>query len=106
MIANADPFALTGVVVAEILQGLTRNVSQIEHYLLQWDLLEPSGFRTYREAASIFRLCRAKGISVTTIDALISAIALENRSPVFTSDKDFSRIALFTGLALHTLSRR
>jgi predicted nucleic acid-binding protein len=29
MIADAEPFAIAGVVVAEILQGLTRDVAQI-----------------------------------------------------------------------------
>ena len=103
MIGDAQPFALTGVVVTEILQGLTRNVSQIEHYLSQWEMLEPRGFQTYREAAAIFRLGRAKGVSLTTVDALIAAIALEHRAGVFTLDKDFSRIARFTGLPLHPL---
>ena len=63
MISDADPFVLTGVVVAEILQGLTRDASRIEQYLSQWELIEPSGFRTYREAAAIFRLGRTKGVS-------------------------------------------
>ena len=103
MIADAEPFALTGVVVTEILQGLTRDASRIEQYLSQWELLEPSGFRTYREAAAIFRLARAKGVSLTTIDALIAAIALEHGASVFTLDKDFSRIARLTGLPLHPL---
>ena len=58
MVAEAEPFALAGVVVTEVLQGLKREVSRIEHYLSQWDLLEPSGFRTYREAAVIFRSAR------------------------------------------------
>src|SRR5260370_34602787 len=80
MIRDAEPFALTGVVVAEILQGLTRDVSRIEHYLSQWEMLEPRGFRTYREAAAIFRLARSKGVSLTTIDALIPAISLEHRA--------------------------
>ena|SRR5713101_5323768 len=31
MIADAEPFALTGVVVTEILQGLKRDVSRLEH---------------------------------------------------------------------------
>src|SRR5712664_1866908 len=66
MIADAEPFALTGVVVAEILQGLTREASRIEHYLSQWEMLEPRGFRTYGEAAAIFRLGRTKGVSLTT----------------------------------------
>ncbi len=62
MISDAEPFALTGVVVAEILQG-----------------------------------------RLTTIDALIAAIALEHRASVFTLDKDFSRIARLRGLQLHPL---
>jgi predicted nucleic acid-binding protein len=103
MIGDAEPLALTGVVVAEILQGLTRNVSHIEHYLSQWEMLEPRGFQTYREGAAIFRLGRTKGVSLTTIDALIAAIALEHRASVFTLDKDFSRIARLTGLPLHPL---
>jgi predicted nucleic acid-binding protein len=105
MISDAEPFALTGVVVTEILQGLTREVSRIEHYLSQWEILEPSGFSTYREAAAIFRLARAKGVSLTTIDALIAAIALEHGASVFTLDKDFSRIARLTELRLYAHPR-
>ena len=105
MISEAEPFALTGVVVAEILQGLTRNVSRIERHLSQWELLEPAGFPTYREAAAIFRLARARGVSLTTIDSLIAAIALQHRVTVFTRDKDFSRIARLTGLSLYPLPR-
>jgi predicted nucleic acid-binding protein len=101
MISDAEPFALTGVIVTEILQGLARDAKRIELYLSQWDLLEPRGFDTYKEAAAIFRLGRAKGISLTTIDVLIAAIALEHRASVFTLDKDFFRIASLTGLWLY-----
>jgi predicted nucleic acid-binding protein len=103
MIADAEPFALTGVVVTEILQGLTRDTSRIARYLSHWDLLEPAGFRTYREAAAIFRLARPKGVSLTTVDVLIAAIALEHGATVFTLDKDFSRIARLTNLPLYPL---
>jgi predicted nucleic acid-binding protein len=101
MIADCEPFALTGVVVAEILQGLTRDSVRIEHFLAQWDMLEPSGFATYREAAAIYRAARARGISLTTIDTLIAAIALEHGISVFTLDRDFSRIARITRLVLY-----
>lgn len=101
MISEAESFALTGVVVTEILQGLTRDASRVEHYLSQWEMLEPRGFRTYKEAAEIFRLGRSRGVSLTTIDALIAAIAMENRASVFTLDKDFLRIARLTGLPLY-----
>lgn len=100
MIEDAEPFALTGIVVAEVLQGLIRDIGRIEGFLAQWDLLEPSGFGTYREAAAIFRKGRAHGVTLTTTDALIAAIALEHRVALFTTDKDFVHIAKWTGLAL------
>lgn len=102
MIADAEPFALSGVIVTEILQGLKRDVDQIEYHLSQWEMLEPLGFSTYREAAAIFRLGRAKGFSLTTIDTLIAAIALDHRAVLFTVDQDFSRIARFTRLQLYS----
>jgi len=101
MIADSEPFALAGVVVAEVLQGLTRDAVQIGRYLEQWDMLEPRGFTTYREAAAIYRAARARGISLTTIDTLIAAIAVEHSATVFTLDQDFSRIARITRLALY-----
>jgi len=102
MIGDAEPFALAGVVVTEILQGLKRDVSRLEHYLSQWDMLEPKGFSTYREAAHIFRSARAKGVAVTTVDALIAAIALEHGATLFTLDKDVLRIAGIVQLPLYT----
>jgi predicted nucleic acid-binding protein len=103
MIADAEPFVLTGIVIAEILQGVTRDVDRIESYLSLWDMVEPGGFATYCRAAQIFRAARAKGISLTTIDTLIAAIALEHRASVFTLDKDFAGISRITGLPLHAL---
>jgi predicted nucleic acid-binding protein len=102
MIADAEPFALTGVVVSEILQGLTKDVGKIEQFLSLWDLLEPKGFSTYREAAAIFRLSRSKGITPTTVDALLAAIAIEHRAQLFTLDRDFLRLERFTPLQLYS----
>ena len=101
MIQQSDPFALTEVVVAEVLQGLIRNADRIERFLGQWELLEPKGFQTYRTAAAIYRAARGKGMSLTTITTVIAAIALEHDATVFTLDHDFSRIALITRLVLH-----
>ncbi len=102
MIEEAEPFALTGVVVAEVLQGLTRDTRRIEQYLAQWEMLEPRGLETYREAAAIYRAARAKGITPTTIDTVIAAIALDHNASVFTLDQDFSRIARIARLALYS----
>jgi predicted nucleic acid-binding protein len=101
MIAEAESFALAGVVVTEVLQGLKRDMSRVESYLAQWEMLEPRGFHTYREAAVIFRSARAKGIAFTTVDALIAAIALEHGATLFSLDRDFIRIASLVRLPLY-----
>lgn len=103
MIAESESIALTGMVVTEILQGLTRDFDRIEYFLSMWETLEPSGLGTYRDAAAIYRRGRSKGFSLTTIDTLIAAIALEQGATVFTLDKHFSRIALVTNLKLHNI---
>src|SRR2546425_8154803 len=48
MIEESEPFALTGVVVVEVLQGLTKDSGPIERFLAECDMLEPAGFETYR----------------------------------------------------------
>jgi predicted nucleic acid-binding protein len=106
MIVADEPFALTGIVVTEVLQGLVRDISEIARYLSLWDLIEPNGLSTYKEAASIFRQGRSRGVGIATIDALIAAIALEHGATVFTVDNDFSRIARFTPLRLHAVAKR
>jgi predicted nucleic acid-binding protein len=101
MIEDTEPFTITGVVVAEVLQGLTRDIGRIERLLAECDMLEPGGFETYRRAAAMYRTARARGVSLTTIDTLMAAIAVEHGASVFTLDQDFSRIAGFTGLVLY-----
>jgi predicted nucleic acid-binding protein len=102
MIEESEPFALAGIVVAEVLQGLTRDAGVIERFMVQWDMLEPRGFDTYRSAAAIYRAGREKGITSSTTDTLIAAIALEHGASVFTLDRDFARIARMTGLELYS----
>ncbi len=101
LIAASEPVVLTGIVVAEILQGLTRDVESIERYLAGWETLEPQDITTYRAAAALYRRARDRGVTLTTIDTLIAAIALENGAQVFSLDKDFALIARLVPLALY-----
>ena len=93
--------AVTGVVVTEVLQGLTRDVKRIENYLRLFEMLEADGFDTYRDAANVFRLARSRGVRLTTTDALIASIAVQNAAALFSLDRDFVRMAPLAGLRLH-----
>jgi len=101
MIADAEPFALTGIVCHGNLAGAQVRCRSHRAYLSQWEMLEPKGFSTYRQAATIFRSARTKGVAVTTTDALIAAITSEYSSTLFTLDKDVARIANIIRLPLY-----
>lgn len=105
LISVSEQIALTGLILTEVLQGLTRNVEVVEEHLSRWPVLEPQSRKTYEQAAEIFRLARAKGSMIATVDAVITAIALENRAEIFTLDKDFARISQLTGLVVHQIAR-
>ena len=105
MVADLEPVVLTGIVATEELQGLTRDVDVIEGDLSQWEMLEPRGIQTYQVAPGIFRLARSRGITVTTVDTIIAAIALENEASVFSLDKDFASIARLSRLGLYRLKQ-
>ena len=106
LIADGDPVALTGIIVSEVLQGLTRQIEEVERFLAMWEVIEPRGLSTYCAAAGIFRLARTRGVSLTTIDSLIAAIALEQDLALFSLDKDFAHISKLTGLRLYRISQQ
>lgn len=103
LIESAEPVALTGIIVTEILQGLVRDAAIIEKFLAQWDLIEPAGFKTYVHAADLYRQARSRGLTLTTVDALIAALAIENRVQLFTLDNDFARLARRAPLELYAV---
>ncbi|MGH9444625.1 MAG: type II toxin-antitoxin system VapC family toxin [Terriglobia bacterium] len=102
LIAESEPLALSGIIVTEVLQGIGRDIEWIEHHLSLWDLVEPEGFKTYMNAASLSRFARSRGVTLTTIDALIATLALERGAVLFTLEQDFSHVADFTGLRIHS----
>ena len=101
LIEDGAPVALTGVVVTEILQGLKRDVKHIENYLSLFDLVEARGFETYQNAAALFRTARSQGVTLTTTDAIIATVAVENGATIFSLDRDFMRMAHMAGFPLH-----
>lgn len=93
--------AVPGIVLQELLSGV-RTYAEFER--LQ-DLME--GFPlilAMREhhvgAARVANICRQAGITVSTVDCLIAAMAIETKSQLLTSDEDFERMASCCALQL------
>ena len=97
IIDNDIPYGICNYVYQELLQG-TRNKQ--EHELLKeyldtlpfYDLRY--GRQSFENATLIFSACRKKGITIrSTIDLLITEIAIENNLFLLHDDMDFTNIA-------------
>lgn len=91
------PFAVTGVIVQEILQGVRTESdrTRLEHYLKTQRSAQPRHpWETYVAAARLFARCRRAGITIrSTNDCLIAQIAIENDLALLHEDRDFEHMA-------------
>jgi predicted nucleic acid-binding protein len=84
-----------GVVLQELLSGI-RNRKQLESVkdvMLRGYPVIAATVGDHLLAADVANRCQASGVSVSTVDALITALALNGRAQLFTVDQDFARIA-------------
>jgi predicted nucleic acid-binding protein len=93
---------LPGVVRQEVLSGIRypEQFEKIRAFLRPFPD-EPLDIEDYEMAAQVSNTCRAKGIAVSGVDALICAIALRKDSPIFTTDSDFKHYARILALRFH-----
>ncbi len=93
---------LPGVVRQEVLSGI-KHPEQFEKIraFLRPFRDEPLDVEDYEMAAQVNNTCRAKGIAVSAVDALLCAVALREDFPIFTTDSDFKHYARILALKLH-----
>lgn len=92
--------AVTAVIVQEVLQGyqLERDADAARRSLASFDELPPPGYDVHRRAARLYREGRRAGITSSTVDALIVAVAIEHDRPLLSRDTVQRRLALFAGV--------
>lgn len=95
--------ATCGIILQEILQGLQparyldwARRSLRRHYYLD----APQS--VYFKAAEYVRRCRAGGLQLTTVDALIAAIAASHGASLWTLDEGLLRAARLLSIRLHS----
>ena len=91
--------ALAGVVLAEVIQGISSADEQglvVDHFL-SLTYFETTR-QTWEKAGTLSKLLRSRGITVPLTDLVLAAIAIENDIEVYTTDSHFTKIP---GLRLH-----
>ena len=93
---------LTGLIRQEILSGV-RQAVQFERLRLLLRAFPDTVLDTsdYEAAAQASNRCKTQGITVSVVDALICAVALNRDWTIFTTDADFERHARILAIKLH-----
>lgn len=96
ILADGLPFAITGVIYQEILQGADSQASfeRLAEYFGTQRFQQPGDpVETHAQAAALYRRCREQGVTVrSTIDCLIAQLALEHELVLLHDDRDFERM--------------
>lgn len=93
--------ALTGVILAEILQGVPSDsgFARLRKDLSSFRMLHPASEDTYVQAARLYRAGRKRGVTIRSlVDCLIAAVAMERGATVLHKDRDYGRIARYAPL--------
>jgi predicted nucleic acid-binding protein len=100
-IGEGGEVALTGVILAEILQGIPSDseFARLRKALSSFRILQPASDETYVQAARLYRAGRKRGVTIRSlVDCLIAAIAIENAAAILHKDRDYERISGYAPL--------
>jgi predicted nucleic acid-binding protein len=109
LISNEEDLALADITITEILQGIKdgKEFNEIKKSLMAFPIYSLKGVDSYIAAAELYRKCRKNGFTIrSTIDLLISQIALENNLILLHNDNDFNNIANLSGMKIYKLARK
>jgi predicted nucleic acid-binding protein len=103
LIEQGDDIFLLGVILQEVLQGIKnpKDFNRLKEYFAVFPLIEPTR-EAYIQATELKNYLIRKGKQASTIDALIASVAISYDCSLFTSDQDFSYIAMHSKLKLLT----
>jgi predicted nucleic acid-binding protein len=97
---------MIGLVRQELLSGIkaTEQYEKLRLHLRSFpdEVVDTSD---YEEAAKAGNRCRAKGVVVSIVDILLSAVASKRLWTIFTTDPDFSKYAKVLPLRIHAPRR-
>ena len=93
---------MIGPVRQELLSGIKSQAQfqKLRKHLRSFPDLELT-MRDYEYAAEFFNLCRSKGVQGSNTDFLICAIAARHKTPIFSTDRDFTLFQLHLPITLH-----
>jgi|EndMetStandDraft_5_1072996.scaffolds.fasta_scaffold416689_2 predicted nucleic acid-binding protein len=102
LLESGEKVGLPGLAFQEVLSGIRddRQVRKIQSVLLEGYPLVLAALGDHLLAADIANRCRRKGITASSGDALVAALAINRNARLFAIDEDFEHIARAVPLRL------
>jgi predicted nucleic acid-binding protein len=93
---------LIGLIRQELLSGI-KTIQQYEKLRIELRTFPDEQVVTddYESAAKASNDCKARGVTVSVVDALICSMALRRNLSIFTTDPDFLHLAKVLPIKLH-----
>jgi predicted nucleic acid-binding protein len=100
-LAEGPAPATAGIIVQEFLEGFrTRELDVVRRALGDFVHLDVPSYPTHEAAAALHRRARRRGLTASTVDALIVQLALEHELPLLTRDRVQAALAGVAGVRL------
>jgi len=105
-IKRRENICICGIILAEVLQGIRRDIDfRKTRDLFNTLIFLPMPYTVFLRSAEIYRKLRKKGITIRKpLDCMIASVAIENDIPLLHNDKDFQPIEKHCGLKVLSLS--
>lgn len=105
-IKRRENICICGIILAEVLQGIRRDIDfRKTRDLFKTLIFLPMPYTVFFRSAEIYRKLRKKGITIRKpLDCMIASVAIENDIPLLHNDKGFQPIEKHCGLKVLTLS--
>jgi predicted nucleic acid-binding protein len=106
IIENNDEIVVIGIILQEILSGITNEklFREIKDILSDFLYIEITK-NDYIYASELGNKCRSKGVIAGSVDFLIASAAIRNELELVTFDKDFFNISRHTNLKILDIDR-
>lgn len=101
IIENNDEIVIIGIILQEILSGITDDklFAEIKAVLNDLSYIDITK-EDYIYAAELRNRCKKKGIVAGSFDFLIASVSIRNKLTLVTYDKDFINISKYTELRI------
>jgi len=102
LIRESNQVCICGIILQEVFQGVKdkKDYVKVKERLTKLPFIKTDK-NTYILAAEIYRDLRAKGITIPILDTTIAATAIQNKTPLFTTDQHFYLVSQHRKLTLY-----